>query len=512
MKFHELIDGLNLVNPHGNMDAEISDIDCDSREIKPGWGFIALKGEVSDGHDFVQQAIANGASAIFSERKLTGVNVGASATFNPDCDQSPRELMALLAQKLHGYPDRHLPLIAVTGTNGKTTTTMLIRQLLMASGLGCGLIGTVINAAGSAEAKAARTSPESTAFYRWVANSLIAKDVALAAEVSSHALDLSRVHGARFKVGVFTNLTQDHLDFHKNMEAYFRAKARLFLQCDIGLVNIEDEYGYLLLKENPKLISYGLDSGAYHTENLTLRHDGTSFTLITPTKSLSVNSPLLGRFNAYNLLAALSALDAAGFDTESLLANTGALKGAPGRLERVDLGQNFGVMVDYAHTPDALEKLLSAGKDLLTPGGRLHVLFGCGGDRDRAKRPIMARAVVSGGADVIWHTSDNTRTEDPEQMLNDASSGISEEIRSDPARYHRIADRALAVSAAIKDCRPGDLLLLAGKGHEPYQDIMGIKHPYSDRAAVEAALKGEEISRPWASGSSCPPETQGREG
>jgi UDP-N-acetylmuramoyl-L-alanyl-D-glutamate--2,6-diaminopimelate ligase len=300
---------------------------------------------------------------------------------------------------------------------------------------------------------------------------------------------------------VFTNLTQDHLDFHENMEAYFRAKARLFSQCACGLVNIEDEYGRRLLAENPGLVPYGLDEGAYRAENLTLRHDGTSFTLASPKKMFQIESPLLGRFNAYNLLAALAALDAASFDLNGLLPNIGAVRGAPGRLERVDLGQPFGVMIDYAHTPDALEKLLSAGKALLTPGGRLHVLFGCGGDRDRTKRPLMAQAVVAGGADVIWHTSDNTRFEDPDRMLDDASPGIPLETRADPSRYRRIADRALAVAAAVGDCRPGDLLLLAGKGHEPYQDVTGVKHPYSDRAAAEAAIRGEEIARPWAVGS-----------
>jgi len=496
MKFHELVQGLDLIGVRGNLDTEVEDIDCDSREIKPGWGFIALKGAKTDGHDYVRQTIEGGASAIFAERELPDINSSASAVFNA----KPRETMALLAQRVHGSPDRQLPLIAVTGTNGKTTTTMLIRQLLMTSGLGCGLIGTVINAAGPIETEATRTSPESPAFYRWVKRSHDAGDVALAVEVSSHAMDLARVHGARFRVGLFTNLTQDHLDFHESMEAYFRAKAKLFNQCDCGVVNIEDNYGRRLLSENPDLIPYGLDSGAYRTENLRLSHSGTSFTLITPKKRLHVDSPLLGRFNAYNLLAALSALDAAEFDIESLLPNTGALKGAPGRLERIDSGQPFGVMVDYAHTPDALEKLLSAGKDLLTPGGRLHVLFGCGGDRDHTKRPIMASAIVAGGADVIWHTSDNTRTEDPERILNDAAPGIPEDIRANSSRYHRIADRALAVQAAIKDCRPGDLLLLAGKGHEPYQDVLGVKHPYSDRAAVESAIKGEEIPRPWASG------------
>ncbi|HCZ33579.1 MAG TPA: hypothetical protein DHV93_09075 [Holophagaceae bacterium] len=200
-----------------------------------------------------------------------------------------------------------------------------------------------------------------------------------------------------------------------------------------------------------------------------------------------MQSPLLGRFNVYNLLAALAACAEAGFDLDRLVPAAQKVSGAPGRLERVDCGQPFGVMVDYAHTPDALEKLLTEGRRLLPPGGRLHVLFGCGGDRDRAKRPLMAAAVAA-GADVLWHTSDNPRTEDPERILDDAAPGVPEALRADAVRYHRNADRGESVRQALADCRPGDLLLLAGKGHEPYQEIHGVKHPYSDRAAVEAAL------------------------
>lgn len=503
MKFADLIRDMELkkivLGSEGHP-AEIIDVDCDSRQIQDGWGFVALKGSNTDGHDYARQAIDNGAVAIFSERCLSSIWHGPSVVFR----DNPKKVMARLARRVHGMPDLEMPIIAVTGTNGKTTTTMLIRQLMMASGMGCGLIGTVVNVAGILEEKSVLTSPESTSFFRWIKKSLDAGDKALATEISSVAMSLDRVHGAEFRVGVFTNLTQDHLDFHETMDVYFRAKASLFSQCRVGLVNVDDEYGRQLLAENPKLIPYGIDSGNYRVKNLKMAHGGTSFIFITPKGEFSVESPLLGRFNVYNTIAALSALDLSGFELEVMLPNISALKGAPGRLERVDMGQSFGVMVDYAHTPDALEKLLGAGRDLLSKNGRLHVLFGCGGDRDRSKRHVMASAVLSGGADVIWHTSDNTRTEDPERILDDAAIGIPEEIRNDSDRYHRIADRALAVEAAIKNCRQGDLLLLAGKGHEPYQDVMGIKHPYSDRSAVEAVLKGGSILRPWSnSGDVC---------
>ena len=320
----------------------------------------------------------------------------------------------------------------------------------------------------------------------------------MAVEVSSHALCMARVHGARFRVGLFTNLTQDHLDFHGDLESYFRAKVLLFDQCEKGLVNTDDPFGQRLLAERPGLRGFGSAPQAhYRLEALSLSPTGTGFRMETPWGSWEIQSPLLGRFNAYNLLGALAVCAEAGFDLPSLVQAVPGLKGAPGRLDRVDCGQAFGVMVDYAHTPDALEKLLTAGKDLLPPGGRLHVLFGCGGDRDRTKRAPMAAAVAR-GADIIWHTSDNSRSEAQETILDDAALGIPEAIRGNPERYHRILDRALAVEAALQACRPGDLLLLAGKGHEPYQEIQGQKYPYSDRGAVEAVLEGRAVPRPWA--------------
>ena len=478
MKFSALIKGLDIHGVQGG-DPEIVDLSCDSREIRPGWAFIALRGEKADGASFVPQVIAQGASAVLSESPVEAPGLARGRLADG------RFAMGRLAKRLNGDPDEALALIGVTGTNGKTTTTTLIRQLLRGAGIGCGLVGTVLNAAGDLEEEAVRTTPESPSFYRWLRRSVEAGDRAAAAEVSSIGLELGRVAGARFRVGVFTNLTQDHLDFHGTMEAYFAAKKKLIAQCGRFLVNADDPYGQLILQD-PGLRSFGIERAAdYRATDLDLGTTGTRFTLQAPSGAWPVESPLLGRFNAYNLLAALAACAEAGFELAELLPAVGGLRGAPGRLERVDCGQPFGVMVDYAHTPDALEKLLVEGRRLLPPGGRLHALFGCGGDRDRTKRPLMAEAVAK-GADVIWHTSDNPRNEDPERILDDASPGIPEAVRRDAARYHRGADRADMVRAALSDCRAGDLLLLAGKGHEPYQEIQGVKHPYSDRAAVEA--------------------------
>ena len=482
MNLDALIDG--IAQRQSGPDVEIVDLTSDSREVRPGWAFVALQGEKADGAQFVSQALAQGAQSILSATALATPDSVASCTFLGD----PRLQMAELARRLNGTPDERLPLIGVTGTNGKTTTTTLIRQLLRGMGLGCGLVGTVLNAAGDLEEEAVRTTPESPAFYRWLRRSVEAGDAASAVEVSSHALCLGRVHGALFKVGVFTNLTQDHLDYHGTLEAYYEAKARLRNQSERFLVNADDLYGQRLL-DGGRCWSYAIDGKAdYQAAELELGPTGTRFRLLCRHGDFTVASPLLGRFNAYNLLAALAALAEAGFDLGRISQAVGGVTGAPGRLERVDCGQPYGVMVDYAHTPDALEKLLTEGRRLLPPGGRLHVLFGCGGDRDRSKRPLMATAVAA-GADVLWHTSDNPRTEDPEGILDDAAPGIPAEMRADAARYHRNADRRESVGQALADCRPGDLLLLAGKGHEPYQEIHGVKHPYSDRAAVEAALQ-----------------------
>jgi len=474
-------------------DVDVAQVTCDSREVRPGWAFVALKGALRDGAEFAAAALEQGAVAILAETDLAVPEGVAFARLGHG-----RRTMAQLARRLYGEPDQHLALIGVTGTNGKTTTTTLIRQLLRLSGVGCGMVGTVLNAAGAVEEEAVRTTPESPAFYHWLRRSVDAGDAASAVEVSSHSLMLDRVAGARFRVGLFTNLTQDHLDFHGDMESYLQAKVRLFSQCERTLVNGDDPYGQRILREGHRHLSYAIEHPAhYRAEALTLTPTGTTFRLLTPAGAWTVASPLLGRFNAYNLLAALAALAEAGFDLERILPALPGLTGAPGRVDRVDCGQAFGVMVDYAHTPDALEKLLAEGRRLLPPGGRLHVLFGCGGDRDRGKRPLMAQAVAA-GADVLWHTSDNTRGEDPERILDDGARGVPAAILADPERYHRIADRALAVAAAVAQCRPGDLLLLAGKGHEPYQEVLGVKHPYSDRAAAEAALRGQPVARPWA--------------
>ena len=338
MKLDTLIDGLAVRT--AGPDVEVLDLSSDSRELGPGWAFLALKGEKADGASFLPQALGQGACAVLSETPVEAPEGIATCRFEGE----PRLRMADLARRLHGAPDEALALIGVTGTNGKTTTTTLIRQLLRGTGLGCGLVGTVLNAAGNLEEEAVRTTPESPAFYRWLARSVSAGDVASAVEVSSHALCLGRVHGARFQVGLFTNLTQDHLDYHGTLEAYFQVKAALRGQCQSFLANADDPYGQRLLSE-AGCLGYALDREAdYRATDLDLGPTGTRFTLVTPRGQWPVASPLLGRFNAYNLLAALAACAEAGFDLDRLVPAVTCVSGAPGRLERVDCGQPFGVI------------------------------------------------------------------------------------------------------------------------------------------------------------------------
>ena len=490
MKFVDLVQDQNVhVNlKYLNSDVQIEHITCDSREIKPGWAFAAIKGHQSDGTKFIPEALAAGAAAVFCDHDIVlPLDIPNALLYDS------RNTIALLARNLYDKPDLKLAMIGVTGTNGKTTTTTIIRQLMHLSMQKCGLIGGVVNISGNQETTSKLTTPDGPTFYRLLKASVDAGDTMVAVEVSSHSLMLSRVYGACFQVGIFTNLTQDHLDFHCDMESYFQAKIKLFLQCKTGLINIDDPFGNRILA-NGNYLSYGLDKSAtYRASNLVFQPNYTVFNLTTPIGSWVVKSPLFGMFNVYNLLAALASLAESDFDLNDLLRLVPKITGAPGRLEQVNCGQPFKVIIDYAHTPDAIEKLMVEGRRILAnSNGRLHVLFGCGGDRDRGKRPLMARTVAD-GSDVIWHTSDNSRWENPEAIMDDGECGILKEIKEDKNCYHRIADRSAAIAAAVNDCRPGDLLLLVGKGHEAYQEIMGIRHAYSDKETVRAALMSLNI-------------------
>ncbi len=467
------------------MDPNVLGITHDSRDVKKGYLYIALKGQLHDGNSFISEAIRKGCIGVISEVSTSVPDEIALLVI-----KNLRFHMAQLAQRFYSYPDQSLVLIGITGTNGKTTTTTIIQQILSLSGHPTGLIGTIQNIAGKIKQESIRTTPESTDFFHWLRKSLDEGDLYTSVEVSSIGLEMNRVEGVRFAIGAFTNLTHDHLDFHGDMERYFMSKLRLMNQSIKFITNIDDPYGQRI-KEIGSVITLGINSKAdYHVSDLIMSPTGTKFNFATPKGFYSLKSPLIGTFNVYNLAFALAIYSELGFDLDSLQPILDNLVGAKGRFEKIIISpsQPFGVLVDYAHTPDALEKICTEGKKLITGKARLHILFGCGGNRDKTKRAEMAR-IVSKYADVIWHTSDNPRDEDVDTILDDASVGFEFEKLHNPNIYHRIPDRSEAVTKAIEDLVEGDLLIMAGKGHETYQEIHGIKYPYNDKECAERTLR-----------------------
>ena len=472
MRLSALLEGMPVRLDSGP-DPEVADLGADSREIAPGWAFVALRGEKSDGAEFIPQALERGACAVFSEGTPNLPPGIASCRFEGE----PRPIMAALARRLHGQPDAALALIGVTGTNGKTTTTMLIRQLLRGAGKGCGLIGTVMNAAGDREEEAVRTTPESPGFYRWLRRSVEAGDLASAVEVSSHALCLDRVAGARFRVGVFTNLTQDHLDYHPSMQAYFQAKMRLFderLKTDgVAVVNTRDMQGIQVASamraRSTRVISYGeAGSGADLVVLERIPHaQGQTLKLSAFGTAYQVQAPVAGAFQAENILCALGLAVGTGVPVDRAIAGVARLASVPGRLELAAvLANGATVYVDYAHTPDALQNVLRSVRPHVGAKDKLHVLFGCGGDRDPGKRPIMGR-IAEELSDCVWVTDDNPRTEDPDAIRKQVLSGAT-----GAAPATNAGPRREALQLALCALRPGDVLVVAGKGHEDYQVVL----------------------------------------
>jgi UDP-N-acetylmuramoyl-L-alanyl-D-glutamate--2,6-diaminopimelate ligase len=389
--------------------------------------------------------------------------------------------MGPVAARFYGDPTAALRVIGVTGTNGKTTTVFLVRHLLEAAGTRCGLLGTVKRVVAGVEEEVERTTPEAIDLQRTFRRMLDGGDQACAMEVSSHALELGRAAAIRFAVRVFTNLTQDHLDFHGTMDSYFRAKRRLFEEPGTAVINVDDNYGRLLVDELDAPITFAIERQAdYTASEIEFDVAGTRFRCHTPDGSVELESPLPGRFNVENVLAATAAARALGVELETIKAALKDCGPVPGRFQAVDEGQDFTVLVDYAHTPDSLENLLAAARELAS--GRLHVVFGAGGDRDRSKRPLMGE-VASRLADRVVVTSDNPRNEDPEAILDQILVGIV-----GPAE--REVDRRRAIREAIESAEPGDVVVIAGKGHEQGQEFEGgRKLPFDDVTEAREALR-----------------------
>jgi UDP-N-acetylmuramoyl-L-alanyl-D-glutamate--2,6-diaminopimelate ligase len=478
MRLDEVISGTPAGVTGREASVEIRDLAYDNRSVTPGTLFFCVPGMTRDGHEFAPDAVARGAVALVVQRPL---DLGVPEIRVSDV----RAAMAPAAARFNGDPSAKLKVIGITGTNGKTTTAFLVRSLMEADGKPTGLLGTVKSVIGGVVREVQRTTPEAIDLQRHLRSMLESGDHACAIEVSSHALELHRADAIHFAAAIFTNLTQDHLDFHPTMEAYFLAKRRLFTDADpaVAVVNIDDEYGARLAGERSGTITFALDSDAdYRARRVTADLSGSRYALSTPEGEIEVTTSLRGRFNVYNVLGALAATRALGVPLETAVAALRDAEHVPGRFEPVDEGQPFAVLVDYAHTPDSLDNVLRAARGLAGEG-RVHVVFGCGGDRDRGKRPMMGE-IARRLADRVIVTSDNPRSEDPEAIIQEVLAGSGPDVEHN-------ADRRQAIAAAIAAADAGDVVVIAGKGHEQGQEFgAGRKVPFDDVSVAREALAG----------------------
>jgi UDP-N-acetylmuramoyl-L-alanyl-D-glutamate--2,6-diaminopimelate ligase len=491
-ELHGVLRGRGIIRADAALRAEaavgpIAGVAYDSRVVEPGQVFVALKGQHADANAFVAQALERGAAAIVSEAPPPpDVHVPWAMV------EDARLALALLAAEFYRHPSDDMRVVGITGTNGKTTTAYLIASIFDAAGTTCGLLGTVAYRIGGEVREATRTTPEAPDVQRLLREMADRGCGACAMEVSSHALALRRVDGMRFAAAVFTNLTRDHLDFHEDMESYFRAKRRLFemLPRDApSLINVDDPRGASLADAGGRPVTYAINRQADVTPGpLSFSLDGLAFDVRTPAGTVHVESSQVGRPNVYNILAAIAATTALGVPIDAVERGLRAIDGVPGRFQVVsERADDVTVVVDYAHTDDALRNLLDTARPLAK--GRLVTVFGCGGDRDRTKRPLMG-AVAGRLSDVIVITSDNPRSEDPVRIIEDVQRGITADTRRDAAqRILTIVDRRAAIDRAVEMARPGDLVLIAGKGHEKYQVIGDRVLPFDDVTVAREALQ-----------------------
>ncbi|MCM3408981.1 UDP-N-acetylmuramoyl-L-alanyl-D-glutamate--2,6-diaminopimelate ligase [Metabacillus litoralis] len=468
---------LSLKNP------TISSLDMDSREVKPGSLFICIKGYTVDGHDFAQKAVEQGAVAIVAERNL---DLDVPVIVVKDTKRS----MAVLADIFYGQPTHSMHLIGVTGTNGKTTTTHIIEKIFNEANKQTGLIGTMYIKIGNQQKEVKNTTPESLTLQKTFAEMKEQNVSDAIMEVSSHALHLGRIHGCDFNVAVFTNLTQDHLDYHKTMEAYKYAKGLLFAQLGnkfdhndlkIAVLNEDEEASEDFKRMTAaKILTYGIDRPAdIKANNIKMTSKGTMFQLVTPVGIRNVTIQMVGKFSVYNVLAAVSASLASSVDLDTIVTAIESMEGVRGRFELVDGGQDYTVIVDYAHTPDSLENVLKTVKQFAE--GRIFCIVGCGGDRDKTKRPLMAKIAVTYSDEPVF-TSDNPRSEDPQVILQEMEEGVAGN------QYTSIISREEAITYAVKKARKGDVILIAGKGHETYQIIGNEVFDFDDKEIALNAI------------------------
>lgn len=491
MKLSELTKDLGAPEYSGSGDIEIGDVAYDSRQVAPGTLFFCVPGLRVDGHDFAPDAARRGAAALVCERRL-GLDIPQVVVADP------RAAMAPVAARFFGDPSGKLTIVGVTGTNGKTTTSFLVRALLESAGHRCGLLGTVERVVGGRGEPVERTTPEAIDLFRLFRRMYEAGDTACVMEVSSHALALNRCDNIDFDCAIFTNLSQDHLDFHETMDNYFGAKRQLFFSArlhppKIAVINEDDSYGRHLAESLSEAgyvpVTFAIDEpGAdYRAVDLDPDAPGGRFTVLCPgDRGFAVETRLRGLFNVSNILGAVAAALELGADPNKVAEAVREMPPVPGRFEAIDAGQDFAVLVDYAHTPDALENVLLEARKIAA--GRLLVVFGCGGDRDREKRPRMG-GIASRLADVAIVTSDNPRNEEPEAIIEEIVSGAKQAEGYSPTRVRIEADRREAIRQAFSAASAGDVVLIAGKGHERGQELeAGRKVPFDDREVAREEL------------------------
>jgi UDP-N-acetylmuramoyl-L-alanyl-D-glutamate--2,6-diaminopimelate ligase len=489
MNLQQLLDGAEVLSQSGN--PAVRGIEYDSRQVKPGDVFVAMKGESSDGNKFIDKAIASGAVAIVSDAASENPRPAVAWALVPH----GRRALARLSANYYKRPAEKLAVTGITGTNGKSTTVFLIESIFGAAKRKSTLIGTIEYHVAGKILPAPHTTPESLDLNQILNQALGGGATEAVMEVSSHALAQQRVFGIPFDVAVFTNLTRDHLDYHKSMDEYFAAKQILFEGCGtdaprVAVLNADDEYGRKLEKVSSQhasqVLTYGLAQGDFHAEKLEIMPRGTRFDLVTPGAKIPLFSPLIGKINVYNIVAACAAAYARKCSAEDIASGISDLSRVPGRFERVDCKQPFTVVVDYAHTDDALRNLTSLAREFVQhagQNGRVITVFGCGGDRDRAKRPMMGEA-AGNGSDFVVLTSDNPRSEDPLAIMNDAVVGL----QRSGVKYKAEPDRKSAIAMALKEVKPGDIVLIAGKGHEKVQVSRAGALPFDDVAVARQLL------------------------
>jgi UDP-N-acetylmuramoyl-L-alanyl-D-glutamate--2,6-diaminopimelate ligase len=488
MTFLELLDGVEVLWQSGN--ADVSGLQYDSRKVQPGDLFVAMRGESSYGNQFIDRAMAAGAVAVVTDSKTEKPRQNIAWAQVPH----GRRALARLSANFYKHPAEKLAITGITGTNGKSTTAFLLESILKAAGRQTALIGTIEYHVGGRVLPSPHTTPESLELNSIFADALAHGATEAVMEVSSHALAQERVYGIPFDCAVFTNLTRDHLDYHHTMDQYFAAKKTLFEGCGsdpprAAVINIDDDYGRKMIEVSKRqgsiIATYGLADGDFHARNIDVSLQGTRFDLITPDQTIPIFSPLIGKVNVYNIIAASAAAYIRSVKPEAISLGITDLRRVPGRFEPVNCGQPFTVVVDYAHTDDALGNLTSLAREFIKlEKTRVITVFGCGGDRDRTKRPLMGEAAAQ-NSDLVVLTSDNPRSEDPLAIMNDAAVGL----QRSHASYKMEPDRKRAIAMAIREACPGDIVLIAGKGHEKIQITRDGTIPFDDVQVAREFLR-----------------------